>query len=494
MRRWSKKMTATLQKSPFVLVLACTVIGITGCVAIPPDQDVLPRQDMTKVQLAADIKLARDGWPQAQWWTQYGDPQLDNLIGHALADSPDLKAAAARIGAAQAVLTINKASEGIGAGFNAGVNRQRYSGNGLFPPPIGGNAFTDESLQLQARYDFDWWGKRRSQIAAVLGETNARRADYAQAEQTLAAVIAQTYFNLQSGWARLANLRKMAALQHDLLMDQIKRVAHGLGSIDDQHLAEAHLSELKEQIAQLDAQTIHEREALRALVGADSNAFADLKPVAAPGLSHAMPSKLGVELLARRPDLQAARWRVEASLDRTEVAKAAFYPDINLTGSFGLDAMSLNRLFEADSRTFLVGPVLSLPLFNSKALQGRLDAARNERNELIADYNQSVLNAVCEVAQAGAALQGIETQLRQQADVMASTGAMLRAAQSRFKHGLADHAKMLHAEMAALQQRDIDLQLQHQRLLAEVALTKALGGGYRAGTPETQTTLAHSLN
>jgi multidrug efflux system outer membrane protein len=207
-----------------------------------------------------------------------------------------------------------------------------------------------------------------------------------------------------------------------------------------------------------------------------------------------MPSKLGVELLARRPDLQAARWRVEASLDRTEVAKAAFYPDINLTGSFGLDAMSLNRLFEADSRTFLVGPVLSLPLFNSKVLQGRLDAARNERNELIADYNQSVLNAVCEVAQAGAALQGIETLLRQQADVMASTGAMLRAAQSRFKHGLADHAKILHAEMTALQQRDIDLQLQHQRLLAEVALTKALGGGYRAGTPETQTTLAHSLN
>lgn len=487
-------MPAALKKSLFALALTCTAIGITGCVAIPPDRDVLPRQDLAKTRIAADIKLARDGWPQAQWWTQYGDSQLDNLIGQALADSPGLKAAAARIGAAQAALSINKASEGIGVDFNATVNRQRYSGNGLFPPPIGGNTFTDEVLQVQARYDFDWWGKHRAQIAATLGETNARRADYAQAEQTLAAAIAQTYINLQNGWARLANLRRMSMLQHDLVADQTKRVAQGLGSIDDQHLAEAQLSELKEQIAQLDAYIIHEREALRALVGADSNAFTDLKPVDAPSLSHAMPLRLGFELLARRPDLQAARWRVEASLDRVEAAEAAFYPDINLTGSFGLNAMSINRLFEADSRTLLVGPALSLPLFNSKALQGRLGVARNERNELIADYNQSVLNAVCEVAQAGAVLQGIETQLRQQADVMASTDAMLRAAQSRFKHGLADRAKMLRAEMTDLQQRDIDLQLQHQRLLAEVALVKALGGGYRAGTAEAQTKLAHSLN
>lgn len=475
--------------------VACMAIaGIAGCVAIPPDHGKLPQRDLAQAQLASDIRLARDGWPQAQWWTQYGDQQLDALIRQALADSPSLAAAAARINSAQAALTISKAAEGIGIGFNAAANRQRYSANGFFPPPIGGSIYTDEMLQVQARYDFDWWGKHRAQIAAALGENNARRADYAQSEQTLASAVAGTYFHLQGAWARLDNLGKAAALQQALVEDSMKRVAHGLASIDEQHLAEMKLSELNKRIAQLDAQAIREREALRALIGADGSALADLKSEPLPALPHAMPSKLGFELLARRPDLQAARWRVEASLSQVEAAEAAFYPDINLTGSVGLDAISLDRLFEAGSRTFFIGPSLSLPLFNSGILKGRLGEARGARDEMISDYNQSVLNAVRDVAQAGAALQGIEKQLTQQADASRSNDELLRSAQARFKQGLANRAQMLEAEMAVLQQNDANLELQHQRVTAEIALTKALGGGYRTEPPEAQAALAHSSN
>jgi multidrug efflux system outer membrane protein len=312
-----------------------------------------------------------------------------------------------------------------------------------------------------------------------VGEANARRADYAQAEQTLAAAIAHSYFNLQSGWARLANLQKIAATQREVVQDKTARVAHGIAAIDVQRLAETRLSELNRQVAQLDAQTVREREALRALLGAGGDALADLKPLPLPDAPHAMPSKLGIELLARRPDLQAARWRVEASLNRTEAARAAFYPDINLTGSFGLDAISLSHLLEAGSRTLFIGPTLSLPLFNSKTLKGQLGIARNERNELIADYNQSVFNAVRDVAQAGAGLQGIESEMQQQADAVQSTNALLHSAQAKFRQGLTDRGATLEAELASLRQNDASLQLQNQRLLAEVALVKALGGGYR---------------
>jgi multidrug efflux system outer membrane protein len=467
------------------LFLACIAIGISGCAPIPPDHDALPQQDLARVQLASDIKLAREGWPDTQWWQRFGDPQLDRLIDSALHDGPSLQVAATRVESARAALALDRADSGSSVNFKAASNRQRYSANGLFPPPIGGSYYTESTLQLVATYDFDWWGKRRASIAASLGELNASRAEYAQAEQTLAAAIAQSYFSLQGGWARLANLQQMRDTQNALLADQSKRVAHGLASSDEERNADEALSALNKEYAALDAQNAREREALRALLGADNTALTELAPHALPQASAALPSSLGIELLARRPDLQAARRRVEASLSRIEVARAAFYPDINLTGFFGSDALSFDKLLQASSRTLFIGPALNLPLFNSGTLQAGLGVARSQRNEMIADYNQSVFNAVRDVAQAGVSLQGLQREVQAQSAATQSVEASLRGMQLRFKQGLADNSGMLGARMAVFQQHDMDLQLQTQTLLTDVALTKALGGGYRVEPADT---------
>lgn len=467
--------TSRINRSAALLAFT---LAVAGCASIPADQNVLPQQDMARAQVASDIKLAHDGWPEAQWWTQYRDPQLNHLIEQALASSPTLEVAAARIGSAHAAVAVSGADTGLNTGLNAAGNRQRYSSNGLLPAPIGGSYFNEATVQVQARYDFDWWGKHRAQIAAALGEVNARRADYAQAEQVLAAAIAQSYFTIQGGWARRDILRQSVATENDLVADRVKRVAHGLAAIDEQRLAETDLSSQSKQLAQLDAQINGEREALRALLGADGNALADLQPRSIPDVPHTLPSRLGMELLARRPDLQAARWRVEASLSSIEASKAAFYPDINLAGSIGLDSLTLGDLFSAASRTLFIGPTLSLPLFNSKRLEAGLGTSRAERNALIADYNQSVFNAVRDVAQQGVALQGIENQIRQQAAAMQASDDLLRTAHEKFNRGLANRGTLLAAQLAQWKQQDANLQLQNQQLLTEVSLTKALGGGY----------------
>jgi multidrug efflux system outer membrane protein len=127
-----------------------------------------------------------------------------------------------------------------------------------------------------------------------------------------------------------------------------------------------------------------------------------------------LTATLGIELLARRPDLQAARWRVEASLERIEATEAAFYPDINLSGFIGTDTVSLDELLKHASRTLSIGPALSLPLFDSGRLKASLSAARSRRNEMIADYNQTVFKAVSDVAQEGASLQGLQNQIAEQ--------------------------------------------------------------------------------
>ena len=472
-------MRTNMKLSLTVLALS---LALAGCASIPPDTQQLPQQDLATVQLAADLHLASEGWPAARWWRQFQDDQLSQLIDTALSASPSLDVANARIGSALSAFDAQHAQRGPRVDLDANANRQRYSGNGLMPPPIGGNVYNEVTVGVQAHYDLDWWGRHKAQIAASLGEVNARRAEYAMAEQMLAAEIARHYFSMQNGWARMDNLQALVELQRQLVLDKEKRIANGLGVSDDHLSAQTRLSLLQQQIALLETQVVTEREALRALLGADASALASLRPAQAQALPHALPGKLGMELLARRPDLQAARWRVQASLSNIEAAQAAFYPDIDLGASFGLDAIKLGKLLQSGSRTLFIGPALSLPLFDSGRLQAQLGGARSERNALIADYNQNVFNVVRDVAQAGARVQGVENQLRLQQENLRASEAQLRNAHARMQQGLADRASQLNAEMTVRGQVDLGMQLQNQRQNAEINLNVALGGGYRGSS------------
>jgi multidrug efflux system outer membrane protein len=458
-------------------------LALAACAHVPYDADRQAPPDFARAQHAASIRLARDAWPEARWWTSFHDNQLDVLMTRALRDSPTLSVAAARVASAGAALAVERTGAGAWAGLEAGANRQRYSSNGLFPQPIGGHFYNDLSVQVKAGYDFDWWGKHRALVAAALGETNARQAEYSLAEKTLAAAVAQSYFRLQLLWARQDNVLAMRALQRELVADKAARIAHGLANIDEQRGAERDLGALDEQAAGLMTQAAREIEALRALVGGGAEDLPQLqrRPVTAGVAS--LPANLGIELLARRPDLQAARWRVEAMLGRVAASQAAYYPDINLAGSFGLDSITISKLLLPDSRIMFIGSLIQLPLFDSKRLDANLGVARAGRNEMIADYNQAVLHAVTEVAEEGATLQGIEKQMAAHLATHQASAALVSTATRRMNQGLADRGALLQARQALLHQEDIRLQLQDAGLQAELALIKALGGGYHADAP-----------
>jgi multidrug efflux system outer membrane protein len=464
-----------------VLMATLSAVLLCSCVSIPPEPHAVAHPDAARAELPADIRLAgANAWPSDTWWTRYGDAQLDTLIDRALQASPTLEAAAARVNAAQSALVVSRAAAGAEAAVTSDVNRQRYSANGLFPAPIGGATFNDFNVKLQARYDFDLWGRNRAEVAAAAGEDFARRAEAAQVRQALAGSVARSYFELQSLWALAANLREQAAAQQVLIDDKARRVAHGLASSDEPRAEQAKLAELRARIAEAEAGAVGQREALRALLGHGDDALAALQPRPLPATQAALPSQLGYELLARRPDLQAARWRVEASMSRVDAAKAAFYPQISLSGSIGLDALTLPRLLETASRTFLIGPSLALPLFSTGTLKGQLGGARSARDELIASYDQRVLDAVRDVAQAAGALQGLAAQAGQQHEAAVLTETLERSAQARARQGLADRASTVQAGLAVLREHQAELQLDRQRLQTEVALTQALGGGFHA--------------
>ena len=484
------KQTYPIRFTASALLLAL----VAGCAQVPPDTHRVAPPDFARAQHAASIHLAREGWPEARWWTRYHDSQLDALIERALRDNPTLAVANERVLGARAALAVERSVGGGSLNLDAGLNRQRYSSNGLFPEPIGGHFYNDAAVQIKAGYDFDWWGKHRAMVAAALGEVNARQAETAQAERTLAAAVAQSYFHWQMLSARAATTRAIGALQQDLVAERQTRVARGLATIDDQRIAERDLSAFNEQALGLDAQAAREREALRALIGETGTRTAaaqlkapdlslDLKPRPLAAGVAPLPAELGIQLLARRPDLQAARWRVEAMLGRVASRQAAFYPDINLAGAIGLDAVSLGRLLRTGSRTMLIGSAIELPLFNSSGLSADLGVARAERDAAIADYNAAVLRAVMEVAQEGATVQGLEQEAAAHAVTRAASLSLVDTSTRRMNQGLGERAAVLLARQSLLRQDDISLQQQDALLQTEVSLIKALGGGYEADTP-----------
>ncbi len=477
-------MTPAISKTLAVVPLLA-LLGLSACVSVPPEAHAPVRLAEPASRLPADLAAsASAAWPAQPWWQRWGDAQLDGLVEQALRDSPSLQAAAARIQAAQAELTQRRAATQAGAALEVGANRQHYSANGLFPPPIGGETYNDFSVQLQGRLPLDLWGRQRAQVAAAVGEEAARRAEYAQARQLLAAAVVQTYWTLQTDWALQAQVTEQVGLQQNLLDDQQRRLTRGLVARDGLLQARQHLAQLRGQQAELGAQALRSREALRALLGtpaaAGPDALAALQPHALPAVAAGAPATLGYELLARRADLQAARWRVEASLSRVEAAQAAFYPSLDLSASLGLDSLTLPQLLRSASRTLMLGPTLSLPVFNGAALRGQLGEARSTRDELIADYDQRLLDAVRDVAQDLATLQGLAAQREQQQASLQAAAAQQQQVQRRLDQGLADRASLWQARLAWQREQQALLQLAGRQLQAEIELTRALGGGFHA--------------
>lgn len=477
-----------------LLTASVAAFGLGGCASAPEDSARRQVRPATALDWPADLRPAlRDAWPSEAWWRAYDDAQLDALVDAALRDNPGLEVAGARVSSAQAALAVARAGAGLAVDLNAGAVRTLYSANGLFPPPIGGNAFTDLNAQVNVRQEIDVWGRTHALIAAALDEQAAREADHAQVRQAVAVAVVQAYFEWQADQAVIADLREQLALQQSLVDDRLRRQSRGLVSADDARLEQARAAALQARIAEAEGHALAEREALRALAPATvaANATAatasanpvDTLRVAGWPASHASaPGRLGFELLARRPDLQAGRLRVESAMSRADAARAAFYPQINLGLSAGLDSISLEHLFEAGSETYALGPTLSLPIFNGARLRGQLEAARSARDEAIAAYNQQVVDAARDVAQIAAQWRALSRQLDLQDEATARDLAVLSSTEARLRQGLAARADAWRARLVVHQDQQAQWQLRRALLAADLALTRALGGGYRAPT------------
>lgn len=464
-----------------ILLLLC----MGGCALMRDDMAPLPKLPVEQIRLPEDIKLAREGWPQAQWWHRYGDAQLDAMVARGLKDSPAMAVARARVETSRSAARLTEASHGLLVGFMASLDRQRVSENGFLAPfshnvpALGatGPWYTEGTVGLGGEYSVDLWGKDRARTEAAIGVSNARQAEAAQVELMLSSQIVHAYYDVQTLFALEGLLQQARDIEDEAVAAHHARAERGLEPRTPGEIALAHRLELDRQITAVETRNRMFQEVLRALVGAGPNDFQVITVVPLPSTSGQLPASLGYELLARRPDLQAMRWYVQASLDQVEVAKAAFYPSFDIRAFLGVDALHLEDLFRKSSRQFNLIPGLSLPIFDSGRLNANLAVARSQSNVLVAEYNQSVLNAVREVAQAGVELTGLDQQASQQDGKLKSATFTYDSAQAHYQRGLLDKASAREAMLPVLLEKGVAVELHSRQIHVEVALMTALGGG-----------------
>jgi NodT family efflux transporter outer membrane factor (OMF) lipoprotein len=456
--------------------------ALSACAALPasaPGRQAKPPETYAASQTLAAPE--RD-WPTDAWWTAYGDAQLDALMGEALAGSPTLAAAQARVRRAEAVVAQAHARQLPSVSANGSVVQQKQSYNYGIPPafvPQGYNAYG--RLTLDFNWELDFWGKNRAAVAAAASEARAAQADAAEARLMLSTNVAAAYADLARLYAERDVAGRAVALQSETSTLVRSRVVNGLDTLAEQRQSEAGPLQARADLAAIDEQIALTRNQLAALAGAGPDrGLAIARPSAAALKPLGVPAALAASLVGRRPDVTAARWRAEAATSRIKEAKAAFFPDINLAAFVGVQALHLNALFKSGSDIGSVGPAISLPIFEGGRLRAGLKGAEADRDAAVASYDAAVTEAFRQVADVVASSRALAAQLADSRAALAASEDGYRIARLRYQGGLSTYPAVLLAEQGVLTRRRTVADLEARALALDVALVRALGGGFHS--------------
>jgi NodT family efflux transporter outer membrane factor (OMF) lipoprotein len=463
-----------------VAIASTVVLTLSGCASSAGIASTA--QTIAPVSVGLDTNATTPA-VAADWWRAFGDTALNDIVDRALAGNPNLKVAQARFERAQAAVAGAKSNDGLHVNGEADVTRERFSGNGIFPAPLGGNDFTIGNAQLSASYDFDFFGRNRAAIEAAVGTQRAAQADLQAARIMMASNVARTYVQL----GRLFAQRDVAArslTQRDEILSLIKqRVSGGLDTNVELRQGEGALPESRLQIEQLDEQIALTRHALAALTAQPPDAYDQLVVPLRTVQALPVPSSLPADMLGRRADISAARWRIEAATGDVKNAKAGFYPNVNLSAVAGLNAIGLGNLFKASSEQWNYGPAITLPIFDSGRLRANLRGKTADLDAAIESYNGAVLDAVHDAADQISSLRSIDRQQIQQTSAQTAAESAYDLATQRYKAGLGTYLTVLNAEASVLNERRLAADLKARALDVQITLIHALGGGYvEAGT------------
>ena len=465
-----------------VALSAVTLAVLAGCANLGNSHST--QTLTTPDQLASAQSLPSQGgqWPSQSWVDQFNDPQLRALVDEAIKDNPNLQVAFARVRASRAMADVVRGNLYPSVGLDADMTRQRLSEYDMFEgTPLAGHWFTESKIQLGVSYDLDFWGKNRSALEAALSDDKAMEAESQASRLILSTTVARTYAKLAALYAQRDVAERAIAQRKDLTNLAGQRLRAGLDTQVETTQARANVAAAQTELEQVDEQITLARNQLAALLGkGPDRGLAIARPTLLAQATPKLPNNLTIDLIGRRPDLVAARWRVEAASKDIDVAKAQFLPDISLTAFLGLASIAPENLLLGASRQLGIGPALKLPIFQGGKLRANLRGKYANYDAAVASYNQTLTEALHDTADQITTLHSIDSQITIQRNALSEAERAYSLARTRYSAGLGTQLVVLNAETTVLQQRKLATDLQARRLDAQMALIKALGGGYTA--------------
>jgi outer membrane protein, multidrug efflux system len=460
------------------LAVPALALALAGCAAVGPDykrpSTTAPTDwKESSTQIAAAYRLP------ATWWEVFGDSTLNDLEEQARAQSPNLRAAAARVMQARAIAGIAEADYYPSVTLDPSVSRDRYSENRPAQPgtPVVGYTANHFRVPLDAAYEIDVWGRVRRAVESADARLDASADDYFTVLLTLQADIAQNYFALRSLDAERDVLRRAIEIRRRALELIQVRYEGGVGSDLDVTRIQTELASAESEAIGVGKRRAELEHAIAVLIGKAPAEFAlidnplNLSP---PVIPAGLPS----ELLVRRPDVARAERLLAARNAEIGVAQAAYFPSIRLTGAIGFDSAELGDLLKSGSVAGFLGAGVSWPIFDPGRIKGNVDLAKANYEENLAQYRSRVLTAFGDVEDALSGLRILAEQASAQARALAAAQQTAEISTVRYEAGLVIFLEVVDAERTRLATQRLATQIDGQRLVTSVSLIKALGGGW----------------
>lgn len=415
----------------------------------------------------------------ADWWRGFGDPQLDRLVGDAVAGNPSLDAALARVAQARAVLATRDAENGPNVTLDASEQVARLSGRYTIPPPFAGSTRFIGSTAANLSWNLDLFGRQKAAIEGARASVRAAALDVAAARLTLSGAVVQTYVDMARAEMQAGIAQRTIATRENSLRLVNVRIRNNLSSKLEAQAAATLLAQARQALLRSQAAQVLAKTALAALAGRGVDYPATIRPTAIR-LDAALPLPRAVpaDLLARRADIAAAQARIEAAAAGRQVARRAFYPNVNLAAMAGFQAVGLGNLVSLDAGTAGVGPALHLPLFDNGRLKAELAGSTALLDAATADYNDRIVGAVREAADALARIGALEADRVRQREVVRGFAETGRLNAIRVSSGLDSRLDLVDNDVRTLEAEQADANLAADAAQQRIALVLALGGGF----------------
>jgi multidrug efflux pump len=493
---WKKKTSATEPKIilPGSNAAATGIVTITllftivsanaGLLTVGPDYKT-PSNSVPANYKAAELGNWKEGRPldnvpKGNWWEIFGDTNLNTLETQAVAANQQLKAAIARVDEARSTARIARGELLPSLSFDPNYTRQRYSPNAN--PSFGNLTANTFSTPLDLSYEVDLWGRVRRSFQSARADAQASLAEFYNVLLTLNSDVAQNYFSLRSLDAEIATVASTVDLRHEQVRLVRSRLEGGIGSELDVAQAETELATTEAEVAALAQRRDQLENAIAILVGENpanfklaalENANVNWNP-SPPEI----PAGLPADLLERRPDVSQAERQLASANAKIGVAKAAFFPVLTLTGSGGYLSGDVSSLFNWESRTWSIGPSLSLPIFAGGRNQANYQRSQAAFAEAAALYREQVLVAFGDVENSLSGIRHLADQSEAQTRAVKNARRAADLASDRYRSGIVAYIEVVDASRDTLSAERANAQLAGQRLIAAVQLIKALGGGW----------------